>query len=279
MVEKTMFQTARRVFAFLALALFTSYGACNTLTLGIVPQQSAKKLAETWQPLIDYISEHTDINVVFKTAKDIPTFEQRLAEGEYDIAYMNPYHFVVFHDSVGYRALARQKEKRIKGIIVVNANSKMMSLDDLDGKEIAFPSPAAFAATIIPSAYLKKQGILFTPRYVHSHDSVYLNVQRGFFNAGGGIVRTFNSVGDNTRNSLRILWESEGYTPHAIATHPRITDTQRSALLNALLSLSKDEDNKQLLKNIGFKGFISSNDEDWDDVRALGITSLERPLL
>ncbi|WP_231885039.1 phosphate/phosphite/phosphonate ABC transporter substrate-binding protein [Alteromonas stellipolaris] len=279
MVKKSMFQAAHRIFAFLALTLFATYGACNTLTLGIVPQQSAKKLAETWQPLINYISEHANIDVVFKTAKDIPTFEQRLAEGEYDIAYMNPYHFVVFHDSVGYRALARQIDKRIKGIIVVDANSDIVSLDDLNGKEIAFPSPAAFAATIIPSAYLKQQGILFTPRYVHSHDSVYLNVQRGFFNAGGGIIRTFNGVDDNTRSALRILWESDGYTPHAIATHPRITDTQRDALLTALLTLSEDEDNKQLLENVGFKGFISSVDEDWDDVRALGITSLARPQL
>jgi phosphonate transport system substrate-binding protein len=278
-VEKSMFQAARRIFAFLALALFASFGACNTLTLGIVPQQSAKKLAETWQPLINYISEHADIDVVFKTAKDIPTFEQRLAEGEYDIAYMNPYHFVVFNDSVGYRALARQKGKRIKGIVVVNANSTITSLDDLNGKQIAFPSPAAFAATIIPSAYLKQQGVIFTPRYVHSHDSVYLNVQRGFFNAGGGIIRTFNGVDDNTRSALRVLWESDGYTPHAVATHPRITDTQREALLNALLTLSEDKDNHQLLKNIGFKGFMSSADEDWDDVRALGITSLARPLL
>ncbi|CAD5249981.1 Phosphate ABC transporter substrate-binding protein [Alteromonas sp. 38] len=279
MVEKSVFQAARHMFVFLALALFAAHGACNTLTLGIVPQQSAKKLAETWQPLINYISAHSDINVVFKTAKDIPTFEQRLAEGEYDVAYMNPYHFVVFHDTVGYRALARQKDKRIKGIIVVNANSDIMSLDDLDSKDIAFPSPAAFAATIIPSAYLRQQDILFTPRYVHSHDSVYLNVQRGFFDAGGGIIRTFNNTDDSTQNALRILWESDGYTPHAVATHPRVTEAQRDALLNALLTLSKDKDNHQLLKNIGFKGFMSSADEDWDDVRALGITSLARPQL
>ncbi|WP_232363158.1 phosphate/phosphite/phosphonate ABC transporter substrate-binding protein [Alteromonas naphthalenivorans] len=278
-MKKSMFQAARRIFAFFALALFASFGACNTLTLGIVPQQSAKKLAETWQPLINYISEHADIDVVFKIAKDIPTFEQRLAEGEYDIAYMNPFHFVVFNDSVGYRALARQKDKRIKGIVVVNANSTITSLDDLNGKQIAFPSPAAFAATIIPSAYLKQQGVIFTPRYVHSHDSVYLNVQRGFFNAGGGIIRTLNGVDENTRSAFRVLWESDGYTPHAIATHPRITKTQREALLDALLTLSEDKDNHQLLKNIGFKGFMSSADEDWDDVRALGITSLARPQL
>ncbi|MDO6567964.1 phosphate/phosphite/phosphonate ABC transporter substrate-binding protein [Alteromonas sp. 1_MG-2023] len=279
MVKKSIFQTVRRIVVCLSLTLFSANGICDTLTLGIVPQQSAKKLAETWQPLINYISLHSDLNVVFKTAKDIPTFEQRLAKGEYDIAYMNPYHFVVFHDSVGYRALARQKDKRIKGIIVVNATSDIMSINDLNEKDIAFPSPAAFAATIIPSAFLKQQEISFTPRYVHSHDSVYLNVQRGFFTAGGGIIRTLNSVDENTRSALRILWESEGYTPHAIATHPRVTDTQRDALLHALLKLSDDKESSQLLKNIGFKGLIPSKNEDWDDVRALGITSLARPQL
>ena len=59
------------------------------LTFAVVPQQSAKKMAETWQPLIDYVSNYTGFEIDFKTAKDIPTFEANLADGKYDIAYMN----------------------------------------------------------------------------------------------------------------------------------------------------------------------------------------------
>ena len=56
-------------------------------------------MAETWQPLIDYVSNYTGFEIDFKTAKDIPTFEANLADGKYDIAYVNPYHFVVFNES------------------------------------------------------------------------------------------------------------------------------------------------------------------------------------
>ncbi|MEC7284650.1 MAG: phosphate/phosphite/phosphonate ABC transporter substrate-binding protein [Pseudomonadota bacterium] len=249
------------------------------LTFAVVPQQSAKKMAETWQPLIDYVSNYTGFEIDFKTAKDIPTFEANLADGKYDIAYMNPYHFVVFNESAGYRALARQRDKEIRGLLVVHKDSPIRSLEDLSGAEVAFPAPAAFAATIITSAHLRMKNIAFVPRYVNSHDSVYLAVQRGFFNAGGGIVRTLNSSPDDVKQELRVLWKSKGYTPHAIATHPNMALADRQAILNALLALSNDTSKSWILKGIGFNGFIASNDSDWDDVRALGIASLSRPHL
>ena len=70
-----------------------------------MPQQSATKLARTWVPLLRLIQERSGMALRFATAPDIPTFEQRLAAGEYDLAYMNPYHYTVFHESPGFFAL------------------------------------------------------------------------------------------------------------------------------------------------------------------------------
>ena len=263
------------------LLLCTFAAAANTvsqsITLGVVPQQSAKKMAERWQPLIQYISEYTGLDIEFKTAKDIPTFEENVANGEYDIAYMNPYHFVVFNDSAGYNALARQKNKAIKGIIVVRKDSGIDTLEELDGTEIAFPAPAAFAATIITSAELRKRNITVIPRYVNSHDSVYLAVERGFFQSGGGIVRTLKVLPKDVSDNLKILWESNGYTPHALATHPEMAQNHREAILKALISISSDTSKSWVLEQLGFNGFIPASNNDWDDVRALGIASLSRP--
>jgi phosphonate transport system substrate-binding protein len=161
------------------------------LSFGIVPQQSAARLARLWTPVCRWLSERTGQTVVFKTAKDIPTFEQRVAAGEYDIAYMNPYHYTVFSIDPGYRAFARETEKRIRGIVVVKKDSAYQSIGELAGMTLAFPAPAAFAASVLPRAYFKKNGIEITPRYVKSHDSVYLAVARGLYPAGGGIQRTF----------------------------------------------------------------------------------------
>lgn len=270
---------AKCVLLILCFNVIALPSSAKPLTFAVVPQQSAKKMAEKWQPLIDYVSNFTGHSIEFKTAKDIPTFEANLANGLYDIAYMNPYHFVVFNGSVGYRALAHQGDKKIRGIIVVNQESPIQSLSDLNGAEIAFPAPAAFAATIITSAYLRKNNIAFIPRYVNSHDSVYLSVQRKFFKAGGGIYRTLNTSPESVKGTLRVLWESENYTPHPIATHPNMAQDDRQAILNALIALSNDSSKSSTLSKMGFSRFVASNDNDWDDVRALGIASLSRPHL
>lgn len=274
-----MSRLAMFILTALCLTIVTLSSNAKTLTFAVVPQQSAKTLAERWQPLIDYMSNYTGLAIEFKTAKDIPTFEANLTAGLYDIAYMNPYHFVVFNESAGYRSLARQRHKKIRGLIVVHQDSTIQSIEDLSGAEIAFPAPAAFAATIITSAHLRNNNVAFIPRYVNSHDSVYLSVQRDFFKAGGGILRTLNISPEAVKSDLRVLWESKGYTPHAIATHPKMASADRQAILNALIALSSDSSKTSILRKIGLSEFVESNDSDWNDVRELGIASLSRPHL
>ena len=242
-----------------------------TLSFGIVPQQSATKLARLWTPICKYLSKQTGYRFVFKTAKDIPTFEKRLAAGEYDIAYMNPYHYTVFSIDPGYRAIAKETNKRIQGIIVVKKDSPYQSIAELSGKTLAFPAPAAFAASVLPRAYLKTNQIEISPQYVRSHDSVYLTVSKGLYPAGGGIQRTFNNMPESIRQQLRILWKTPGYTPHAFAVHPRLPAAVVRDTAGALIAMSTNEEGGNLLKNLNFNPIGSAKDEDWDDVRELGI--------
>ena len=243
-------------------------------TFGIVPQQSAKKLAQLWTPVLQQLSQMTGMEIKFATAKDIPTFERRLAAGEYDFAYMNPYHFTVFNQTPGYVAMAHQSDKRIKGIVVVRKDSDVHSLEALDGQRLAFPSPAAFAATILPKANMAKMGLDIDAKYVSSHDSVYMAVSRGLLPAGGGIIRTFNKTEPAVKDSLRILWTSSGYTPHAFAAHPAISSTDRETLARALASLTETEKGRAVLAKLGFTGIQRADNASWDDVRDLDIRSL-----
>lgn len=184
------------------------YAIAQTYSFAIVPQQSAQQLAELWQPVFDEIKIQSGIELVFTTAPSIPDFEQRLSEGVYDFAYMNPYHYTVFSEQPGYRAFAKSADTHIQGIVVVHKDSHYQSLEDLNGIEMAFPAPKAFAATVLPLSHLEKAGVDVEPFYVRTHDSVYLNVAQKIFAAGGGIYRTFNNMGDEVRSQLRVLWES-----------------------------------------------------------------------
>jgi phosphonate transport system substrate-binding protein len=247
----------------------------SSFSFGVVPQQSASKLAQLWGPVLQQLTQDSGIKLRFATAPDIPTFEKRLAEGEYDFAYMNPYHYTVFQKTNGYRALARARDKQIKGVFVVRAESPIQRLVDLAGTTLAFPAPAAFAASIVTQTHLKVNDIPFQAKYVSSHDSVYRTVAKGIYPAGGGIMRTLNNVDSEIRKQLRVLWTSQGYTPHAIAAHPRVNDENLYRLQQALVNLDQRDEGATTLQKIKIKAFQVASDRDWDDIRNLRLHELE----
>ncbi|WP_174244288.1 phosphate/phosphite/phosphonate ABC transporter substrate-binding protein [Vibrio atypicus] len=259
----------KRLIVSILMLLVSTFSIAKPLVVGIVPQYAASKIVSQWRPLLDVLSEQTGVQFELRTAKTIPEFEQRLAEGQYDIAYMNPYHFITFNVEPGYKALAHQKKKKIHGIIVASVGDSL-TLDDLEGEQLAFPSPAAFAASILPRATMTQKGINFTPIYVGSHDSSFLAVSKGFFKAGGGVVRTFKALPEETKSQLKIIWKSPGYTPHAIAYHPRVDPQTIDTLVKALVTLSDSEEGLNALTTLGFQdGFKQVTDESWDDIREL----------
>ena len=245
------------------------------LTFAVVPQQSIRKLARLWTPILNHLSAKTGYRLSFKTAPDIPTFEQRLALGEYDMAYMNPYHYTVFNQSPGYLAFAKEKDKHLRGIIVIRKDSGHKDLAEFAGQTLAFPSPGAFAASILPHAHFKKVSIPFTPKYVMSHDSVYRVVAKGLYPAGGGVIRTFRNMDPAVSDQLRILWTTPPYTPHAIAAHPRVPGDVVRKVQAAMTTMAEDPIGSGLLDGVMFKGIKPAEDSEWDDVRALDIHLLD----
>lgn len=241
------------------------------LTVGVVPQQTASELAEKWTPVLQWLSEHSGLRLQFATAPDIPTFEKRLAAAEYDLAYMNPYHFTVFNARPGYAALARAKDERIHGVLVVRQDSLLKDLRELAGATLAFPAPASFGASVLIQAQLRRQGIAFVPQIVKSHNSVYLNVAKGYHVAGGGVQRTLDLLEPELRGQLRVLWRTPDFTSHAIASRPGLNPAFTHRLWQAMEAMPQEPAGLQRLARIGFKGFERARDKDWDDVRQLRI--------
>lgn len=269
-----------RVYALLLLTFLSMFAHADEAkkqiyTFGVVPQQSALVLAKKWLPILSYLNKKTGYKFQFKTTSSIPEFEKNLSKGVYDFAYMNPYHFTVFSQNPGYQALLKQGDKKIRGILVSHQNSNIKTLQDLHKLTLAFPAPAAFAATVIPQAVLKQKSIEFSSKYVSSHESVYKNVAYGNFKAGGGIERTFANLPEEIRKQLKVFWRSEGYTPHAIAVSPVVNIEVHNSFRKAFLSMNDSSEGLMLLESLKFKSVISANNADWDDVRELDINLLE----
>lgn len=247
----------------------------KVLRFGIVPQQSPTDIKTSWEPLARYIEEHSDFTVHIKTASSIPEFEKRCAEGEYDIAYMNPYHYVVFHEQAGYQAFAKELDKKIVGILVVAKDSPYEKLEDFAGTEAAFPSPLAFAASLLTRKEFEKRNIAITPVYVRSHDSVYTNVAQGLYPVGGGVQKTLNLMEPEIKDTLRIVWKTEPYTSHAIAASPKMDPQSIAELQNILEGINSLDNKSDILHPIGFQGFEKASDANWNDIRELQLQTLQ----
>lgn len=238
----------------------------EAIVFGVVPQQTTDKLLKAWAPTMNHLRQALQRPVRFATAPTISEFELRCQRGEYDVAYMNPYHYITYAKNPGYRVIANQSNKKLHGIVVVPKNSSYKSLHDLNGLTLHFPSPNAFAASLLIQAELRKQHIDVQPHFAGSHDSVYRNVAMNVAHAGGGINRTFHTQTSQIAERLKILGTTKGYTPHAIAVHPRIDADLQESLRQALLELPP-----AILEPLHFHSLQAASDHDYDDVRALDI--------
>lgn len=246
----------------------------QTLTLGVTPLKSAARLAEEWQPLTEEIGRRAGIELVFRTAPNVPAFGERLAKGEYDIAFMNPYHYALVSAKPGYRAFARERDRPLVGIIVVRKDGPIRSIKDLSGQTVIFPTPLAFAASMLTQAELRHQGIHIDARYVQSHESVIHGVTSGGFVAGGTIAKIVASAEPGVASQLRDIYQTKAYHAHPFAIHPRLGKDLVMRLRAAFMSLNDDETGRRVLDRIAFKGIEPANDRDYDDARRLDMRAL-----
>jgi phosphonate transport system substrate-binding protein len=210
------------------ILLFFSLGFAQELTLGVVPQQSPLKLFKKWSDVTEYLYNETGIKIVFKTEKSIPKFESVLYEGGYDLAYMNPYHFIIANQKEDYQAFIRAK-KNIVGILLAKEKNIEFTKENLKGKTFLFPAPNAFAATLLTKYELKRKFNFDIDKeakvlYVNSHDSVYKGISRDIGYLGGGIIRTYNNFNTKQdKENINIVYKTSDYPSHPIAAHPRVS--------------------------------------------------------
>ena len=240
-------------------------------SFGIGPTQSATELAKRWTPIMQYLSEKSGVPLQFKTAKDIPTFQQQMREGVYDFAYINPYNYLLDHKSIGYNAFAREKDGKLFGVLVVKKDGPIRSVEQLNAQTVAFPTAAAIASTWLPLGMLKDKGVQVTPQYVNSMDSVYRSVAKGLFPAGGGEMRTLGTLDAEVRSQLQVLWTSEALPPFAFEAHPRVPKAVLAKVQKAMTEMETNEQGMALLKANNFKGIEVSEDADYNDMRKLNI--------
>jgi phosphonate transport system substrate-binding protein len=219
-------------------------------TFDVVPQFTATKIYTTWSPLLQRVGQEAGLCFELRVSATIPEFEQKLLKGEPEFVFLNPYHAVLANQKKKYQPLLADSEDLLTGILVVRADSPIKSLDELKGKNILFPAPNSFAASLLIRAELAKKKIDIHPVFVKTHSNVYRSVIGKDAVAGGGVNNTLDNEASEVRQQLRVLYETTAYTPHPVATHPSVTAAVRERFFKAMLKLTQDEEGRKLLNGI-----------------------------
>jgi phosphonate transport system substrate-binding protein len=254
----------------LIILLLSSILFSQEIIIGVVPQQSPLELSKIWLRVVEYLNNKTGLQIIFKTEQSIPLFEEKLYRGEYDISYMNPYHFTVAAEKQKYSAFLRSKEN-IVGIVLARKDD-VFDVNNLKNKTFLFPTPNAFAATIVIKYELKQLYNFDVEKdanvlYVNTHDSVYKGIAREIGDFGGGIIRTFdNFKEDEDKDKICIVYQTKDYPSHPFAAHPRVDKKTVELLEKAFIEMPEE-----LKKSLSIKEFIHTTSQEYDVIKNLNI--------
>lgn len=243
-----------------ALVFSTVSSAQNSYTVGVVPQFATQIISSTWEPILAELSARTGESFTLVIETDITQFEVAFERGDYDIAYMNPWHAVIANETQGYLPIVKDGANPLKGILVVKADSEISEVSQLENAEIAFPSPNALSASLLMRTELATlHGLTVTPLYVRTHPSVYLNVALGKSLAGGGVLRTLLAQPQSLQDQVKIIYETREVSPHPIVVHPSLNEDARQKLTTALLDIAADPKGRALFSGIPMQQATAAN--------------------
>lgn len=251
-------------------------GAPKVFTVGVVPQFDLPRIHAVWRPILDEMEKRTGYKFILSGAATIPAFERDLAQGEYDLAYINPYQVVKVRESQGYQPLVRDVGRDLYGIVVVPRNGPIQTIEKLRGRELAFPAPNALGATLLVRAELfDRYGIEVVPRYVLSHSSVYLNVALEEAVAGGGVLKTLRQQSDELQDRLKVIYKTSAVPSHPIVAHRRIPEAVRQQLQDVMLTLAHDAAGRELLSKVPIIEMGVANVKDYHRLGEMGLERFE----
>lgn len=234
-----------------ALSLAAPVIAADNYIVGVVPQFATQIISSTWEPLLEKLAAKTGDTFELVIETDITQFEVAFERGDYDIAYMNPWHAVIAFETQGYIPIVKDGAKSLKGVLIVKADSAITDVSELDNTEIAFPSPNALSASLLMRTELATlHDLTITPLYVRTHPSVYLNVALGKSLAGGGVLRTLRAQPQSLQDQVKIIYETREVSPHPIVAHPSIIPEARLKIANALLDIAAESEGAALFAGI-----------------------------
>ncbi len=256
----------------------------NPIKMYFVPSMEAGKIVTSGNEVADYITEKT--GYYFKVA--VPTSYASVIEAmgtkETDIAWLATFAYVLANQKFGAEVALTAVRKgldKYKGQFIAQTNSGINSIEDIDGKIIAYTDAASTSGFMYPSALLTRKGI--KPKkyfFAGGHPQTILTVYDGKADVGctfwapegedgprdarRAVIETYPDV----MEKIKIIGFTDWIPNDTVTFRKDFPKDMREEIVNALLEYaSTDEGHETLVKLLDIDNFVRATDADYEIVR------------
>jgi phosphonate transport system substrate-binding protein len=238
---------------------------------GVFPYLPAAKIQNLYAPVAADFEAKLGRPVWLSSKAEFGSFAQALSKETYDIAFVQPFHYVDAHDRHGYLPVAHRAED-LEALIVVRPDSPLKSISDLKGKTVANPPMDAVVSHLTGMALQEarinpRNGV--TREYGKSHFACMQSVLIGAADACGTAEQAllhFEREKQMTAR-FRVLHRTKPTAPPLFVVHKRVPRKDREVLLRTILEWPTTEEGRSILSSGHFIPFVAARDSEYEPAR------------
>ena len=250
------------------------------LRVAVAAVISPKGTAESYQPLLDYLSLKLDRPVELVQRRTYAEVNDLIERGEVDVAFVCTSAYVIGQRDFGMQLLVAPQvngETVYYSWLIVPADSPARGMADLRGKTFAFTDPWSNTGRMYPTALVK--ALAETPEtffgrtfLTYSHDDAIRAVASGV--ADGAAVDSLVYEFAITREpwlgeQTKIIHRSPPFGIPPVVTSPQLRPQVHAELQNILLEMADDPGGREALGALDIDRFVLIEDTTYDSVRDL----------
>lgn len=268
----------------------------NPVKFFFVPSVDVKLLEDTSSLLQKYLEANTPYKYKIAIPPSYIAVVEAFGTKRVDIAALNTYGYVLAHEKYGAEArliTVRYGETTYKSQFLARSDSRIKSLQDLNGKKIAFVDPASISGYLLPLKYLRDHHIhpketMFAMR----HDNVVSMIYQHQVDAGATFYsppedgkiqdarRLVAAQYPDVEKKIKIIELTTSIPNDPIVFRKDMPEEMKRKIIEALIAFAQTPKGSDILKKLSsITGLKPCTDKDFDatreTVKALGQQSPE----
>ncbi len=263
----------------------------NPVKLHFVPSVDAKVIEDNSKTFKDYLEKNTPYKYEVTIPQSYIAVVEAFGTKRADVAAFNTFGYILAHEKYGAEAkltVLRHGSATYQSQFIVKAGSAIKSLEDLNGKKVAFVEPASTSGYLLPLKTLNEKGI--KPKevvFAGKHDNVVTMVYQGQVDAGATFYspphtnekgveemedarRLVLTQFADVKEKVVILSVSEPITNDPVVFRKEMPEEMKTKIADAMVAFVGTEEGKAAFKAIyGITEIKKATDADYDAARAM----------